>query len=114
MIKVFLSSAYTKGRMNNNLFEHFDMGNKLIDAGFAPFIPLLNHYMEIHKLRDDKTWLSIDLEWLAQSDAVLRIPGDSDGADGEVARAEELGIPVFYTLESLIEHYKKQLQWITQ
>lgn len=38
---------------------------------------------------------------LAHCDAVLRIEGASHGADGDVRIANELGLPVFYSLSEL-------------
>jgi len=38
---------------------------------------------------------------IARCDAVLRLPGKSKGADGDVAQAELLGIPVVMTADQL-------------
>jgi hypothetical protein len=38
---------------------------------------------------------------LDRCDAVLRIPGDSRGADMDVARARELGLPVYFEVDEL-------------
>jgi hypothetical protein len=38
---------------------------------------------------------------LEKCDAVLRLPGDSKGADNDVRLATELGIPVYYRLEDI-------------
>jgi hypothetical protein len=38
---------------------------------------------------------------LSRCDAVLRLPGASRGADLDVARARELGLPVFERVEDL-------------
>ncbi|WDZ77515.1 DUF4406 domain-containing protein [Ensifer adhaerens] len=38
---------------------------------------------------------------LALCDAVLRLPGDSKGADNDVRIARERGIPVYYRLEDV-------------
>lgn len=38
---------------------------------------------------------------LQHSDAVLRLPGDSRGADQDVAIARERGIPVYFSLEEV-------------
>ncbi len=38
---------------------------------------------------------------LERCDAVLRIPGESRGADLDVARARELGIPVYATVDEI-------------
>ncbi|GAG05287.1 unnamed protein product, partial [marine sediment metagenome] len=39
--------------------------------------------------------------WLEVCDCVLRLPGESAGADLEVERAKELGIPVYLTPEQI-------------
>lgn len=38
---------------------------------------------------------------LAHCDAVLRIPGASAGADLDVARARDLGLPVYYCIDEI-------------
>lgn len=38
---------------------------------------------------------------LERCDAVLRLPGQSRGADLDVARARELGLPVYFDIEEL-------------
>lgn len=48
-------------------------------------------------------WLAVDLAWVAAADAVLRLPGESVGADREVAEAERLGIPVFHSIDDMIQ-----------
>jgi hypothetical protein len=41
---------------------------------------------------------------LQHCDAVLRLPGESTGADQDVAIARERGLPVFHRLDELLEH----------
>lgn len=78
-------------------------GNQLLDAGCAPFVPHLAHYWEtVHGPRPYEDWMRIDLAWLAAADAVLRLPGESSGADRETALAERHGIPVFHRLDDLL------------
>lgn len=48
-------------------------------------------------------WYEQDLAWVAVSNAVLRLPGESTGADKEVEFATANGIPVFHDLKELIE-----------
>lgn len=38
---------------------------------------------------------------IGQCDAVLRIPGESKGADGDVKLADKLSLPVYYRLEDI-------------
>lgn len=47
-------------------------------------------------------WLGIDLAWVDVCDFLVRLPGESAGADAEVARAYERGIPVFFNLNSAL------------
>jgi hypothetical protein len=47
-------------------------------------------------------WYGVDLPWVAAADALLRLPGDSVGADLEEVEARHRRIPVFYDVESLL------------
>jgi hypothetical protein len=38
---------------------------------------------------------------LEHCDAVLRLPGESTGADQDVAIAQERGLPVYYDLDAI-------------
>ncbi len=75
----------------------------LITKGFIPIVPHLYHY--IHAGWDaspgEDTWLSLCKPLVSLSDAVLRIAGESQGADDDVQVALLDGIPVFYSLEEL-------------
>ena len=44
----------------------------------------------------------MDLEWLEVCDCLVRIAGESIGADREVEYMRQLGKPVFYTIEELL------------
>lgn len=48
-------------------------------------------------------WLRLDNYWLEVSDVVLRLPGESNGADKEIELANELMIPVFYSVEDFLD-----------
>lgn len=101
MKKIFVSGPYTKGDVAINVKKAIDVTNELIDIGFAPFCPHLTHFLHMSKPQDYNKWLEIDNEFLKVCDAVLRIPGDSNGADLEVKLALELNIPVFSSIEEL-------------
>ena len=81
-------------------------GIALLVMGHAPFIPHLNFYFE-QKIKSwgfkltHEDYLKWDFEWVKQSDALLRLPGTSNGSDQEVQLAKELGIPVYYSLEEV-------------
>lgn len=107
MIKVYIASPYTKGDVAVNVRTQLEMANKLMDLGFAPFAPLYSHFQHMAFPRPYEDWINIDLEWVKVCDAVLRLPGESKGADGEVLYAHDLNIPVFYEnqIYDMIKHF---------
>ncbi|MCP3929320.1 MAG: DUF4406 domain-containing protein [Bacteroidetes bacterium] len=105
MIKVYIASPYTLGDTASNVKLQMDTTEELFSKGFAPFTPLYYHFQQIAHPRPEQHWIKIGLEWIKVCDAVLRLPGKSKGADGEVAFAGTLNIPVFYSVEELCAHY---------
>jgi len=102
MKRVYIASPYTKGDTAANVRRSIDAFNQLIELGFVPFSPLLSHFIEmIHPMSWEK-WLEWDFAWLDQCDYILRLAGESKGADMEVARAIGLGKPVFYSIDELM------------
>lgn len=107
--KVYIASPYTSsGNQARNVGISIDVFIKLLDAGFTPFSPLLVHFIEIQYERDYDVWLQYGLEWMKICDCVLRLPGESKGADAEVKMAGELGIPVFDSIEELQDYYLRE------
>jgi hypothetical protein len=103
--KVYIASPYSIGSKLDNVRRQIDCADELMNRGFAPFVPLFNHFQdEIHP-RPEKDWIEIDLEWVKVCDCVLRLEGESKGADGEVEYANSIGIPVFYTIDDLNAYY---------
>ena len=105
-IKVYIASPYSIGNKEDNVKKQINMASKLIDANFAPFVPLLYHYVEQAHPKNYDKWLAIDLEFLSSCDCVLRLRGESKGADIELMEARKLGMPVFYSLSDLMNAYK--------
>lgn len=79
-----------------------EVGNVLLGAGYEPMVPHLNHFWEERHPNAYEDWMRVDLAWVRRADAVVRIPGESSGADREVALAQSLGIPVFQWCEFAI------------
>lgn len=102
--KVFLSCAYSKPDPETNTRVACEAFQKLFDDGrCVPFTALWGHF-HIRFLSigyDYDKWLDWCFEMLEGCQALLRLPGESSGADREVAIAKQLGIPVFYSVEEL-------------
>jgi hypothetical protein len=104
-IKVYIASPYSIGDQAINVKMQIDMADQLMTLGFAPFVPLLSHFQHMIHPRPYQDWVDIDLEWVKACDCVLRLPGESKGADGEVALAGELSMPVFYEIRDMVYYY---------
>ena len=105
MIKVYIASAYMIGDVAVNVKRQIDVADILIENGFAPFAPLLSHFQHMVHPRPYSGWVKLDLEWVKACNCVLRLEGESKGADIETEFANSLNIPVFYNIESIIKHY---------
>ena len=86
----------TSGEPGPNLNAAAVAAAELLLAGFFPFVPHVTWIL--HAIRPDvavNTWQRWDEYWLRSCDAVLRLPGESRGADEECKLAERIGTPIF-------------------
>lgn len=111
IIRVYIAGAYTFGHQADNVRVAIDAGDSLLRAGLVPFIPHLAHFWHISHPHAYDTWLNWCLSWIPQCDALLRLPGNSPGADREVALAQSLHIPVYHDITVLIEHATSGDAW---
>lgn len=95
--------------MAENVRRAVCAGNNLRALGHTPFVPHLTHFWHFLYPHNIEYWYAYDLEWLESCDAVFRIGGESAGADKEVARALELGKPVFYSYADIQTSIGKRL-----
>jgi len=111
-IRVYISGPYSNGDCGENVRVAMTVGDILMRAGFVPFIPHLAHFWHISFPHTYDEWLDWDLAWLSTCDCMLRLPGQSPGADKEVAMARALRIPVYYSVEEVIDKaHPKHLIW---
>lgn len=96
MKRIYVAGPYTLGDVAQNVATAIKAGDDLLDLGYVPFVPHLTHFWHMLRPRLYPEWVRYDLQWLPFCDGLLRLPGDSDGADREVQKATELGIPVFF------------------
>lgn len=111
MLRVYIASAYTAdsdAQRLLNVHKQIKAYNRLILNGFFPFCPLLSHYADEAHFRATgqripyASWLALDMAWLAQCEAFLYL-GSSPGADKEKAEAERLGLPIFTSVDQILE-----------
>jgi hypothetical protein len=99
---VYVAGPYTKPDPCVNTRTAIMAGDRLLSAGLVPFVPHLTHLWHTVTPRPYQDWLDYDMHWLKVCDAVLRLPGESSGADKEVAEAGRLGLPVFHSIDGVI------------
>lgn len=111
--KVFIAGPYSERQEeveatgaveDQNVMNALRAADELFNLGYVPFVPHLFHFWHYACAEHPRIeWMKMDLEWLTVCDAIYRMPGDSKGADREVATAIIHGIPVFRTTEDLLK-----------
>lgn len=97
-MRIYVAGPYTHGDQAVNARNAIFAGNACRLYGHVPFIPHLTMFWHMIAPHDYQFWMDYDLEWLSICDAVLRLPGESEGADVEVAWALEHGLKVYYNV----------------
>ena len=102
-IRVYVAGPYSGGEPEMNVRVAVLAGDELLNAGLVPFVPHLCHFWHYLCPRTYEEWMAYDLAWLEVCDCLLRLPGESSGADAEVAEMERLGKPVFHLIADVLE-----------
>lgn len=68
----------------------------LREEHLVPFCPQFSVISEMVKARSYEEWLAFDFEVIENCAAVIRLPGESPGADRECEFAKSIGLPVFH------------------
>jgi hypothetical protein len=116
---VYVAGPISRGNLVENIRHAHEAGMALLKAGLSPIVPHSNCFwgnltkggyhlpsafvpeiLPAGTTHED--WYGADAELVRRSDAVLRLPGESVGADGEVALARMIGLLVFKTVEDVI------------
>lgn len=94
MKRVYISGPITKGNRSFNFYQASEAQRILLEAGYAVLNPMLSMaHMDGHNISWE-TWIASDLAFIEVCDLIVRLPGESKGADLEVAHARERNIPV--------------------
>lgn len=119
-LMVYIAGPISKGDLCENINQASRAFKTLAKAGLAPLCPQWSCFSgkaevsatggSVYALAttdgngmSHKEWLDVDLEFVARSDAVLRLPGESTGADTEVTFARNRLIPVFHSIDDVLK-----------
>lgn len=107
---VYVAGPYTHPDPIENTHKTIAIADDLNATGLVtcivPHLTLLWHMVSPH---EEGYWYDYDLASLRRCDALLRLPGESSGADKEVRYARIYDIPVFFDKAGLLEWAPHQL-----
>lgn len=96
--------AATREAVAANIEAARQVGIQAARLGWYPVIPHANTaHMELDLQHDDEFWLGGTLELMTRCDAVVLVDGweGSVGTHGEIAKADQINLPVFRSLDLL-------------
>lgn len=100
-MKIYISSPYTIGDAGHNIRAQIHAAEYIRSIGHIPYVPLLTHLWHLISPHEHDYWLEMDEVWVATCDALVRLPGESKGADREVQLARDLGKQVYMSLSAI-------------
>ena len=108
--RIYVAGSYSAPNVVevlNNMRRGMRKSVEVLLAGYAPFCPWLDYQFNLMLQEGEELILehfyNYSLAWLEVSDAILVLPNSekSKGTQAEIERANEIGIPVFHSLEDL-------------
>jgi hypothetical protein len=109
---VYIAGPYTGGDTEENVKKAVEAGNYIRRESWWNIVPVIPHLLHLAHSIEPKAygyWMAWDLDLLARCDALLRLPGDSPGADIEVKTAMDWGMPVVYDIDYCISVARDRL-----
>jgi hypothetical protein len=104
-MRVYIAGPYSKGNQEENVDRAIDTAEELIRAFHIPFVPHLYHYWHRRYPHEYSLWTGQGIEWLQVCQALIRLPGESPGADVEIQVAHKNNIPVFDSVDIFLRWY---------
>jgi len=97
----YISCPLTLGNRNHNWFQAAEAQRLLMQAGYAVHNPAHALMFPAQNQFTWHEWLAMDEVVISRCDLIVLLPGESKGADREVAYARKRGIPVLTLDEAL-------------
>ncbi len=101
MIRVYVAGAYSADNVIDllaNMRRGIRLAVQVQKLGFAPYVPWEDFTRHLRASFTLEDCYGVSMAWLEVSQAVIVVPEgqeQSSGTQAEIARANELGIPVF-------------------
>ena len=108
--RIYIAGPIGKVNRLPNCINAIKVADQVMAMGLCPWVPHLDYWWNEISPKSYEEWLAWDFKWIEVCDAILRIPGESPGADREIDYAKKCGKPIFYSLEELKDaiHYAQE------
>ncbi|QDU39706.1 hypothetical protein Mal4_40520 [Maioricimonas rarisocia] len=111
---IYIAAPYTQPDPAANTHYVLQVADALLKAGATPLVPHLSLLWHVVSPKPYDFWLAYDRELLIRCDAVMRIPGFSNGATDECRFAESLDIPVLTARSAAVDDCVRVVRhWIS-
>jgi hypothetical protein len=102
---IYLAHPISKGNQFQNVRNAVIEADKLMKLGYIVFNPGLSalHDMII-KDTPYELYMTQDFAWIEKCDCLIRLPGESSGADREIEHARANGKQVFYGVRAFLDY----------
>lgn len=90
----YIAGPYSAGDPVQNTRDAMLVGDELTGWGYAVYVPHLSLFWHFLRPHEIDFWYSHDIAWLLKCDVLVRLGGESEGADNEVQTAHANGILV--------------------
>lgn len=100
---VYIACPYTLGDVAVNVHNAIQAANKGVELGAIPYIPIWTHFWHLVTPKPWEFWIEMDEYFVSLADIIWRLPGESKGADLEVAQALNEGKAVVYSESELYD-----------
>lgn len=99
---IYIAAPLTKGHRIANIRAAIDAAERIAVRGHQVYIPHLYDLWELIHPHNYEFWMEQDFRWIVKCDILVRLPGESLGADREVEFATKRNMPVFHGLEAFM------------
>ncbi len=93
-MRVYISGPISIGDQFLNARAAIAAAAEVMALGHEPFVPHLTFLLHMHTPQSYERWMAYDFAWIDCCQALIRLPGESKGADREVAFANQKHIQV--------------------
>jgi len=111
--RIYVAGPYSADNVIQ-ILENIRIGQRVsvevLLAGFAPFCPWLDYQFQLMLRPGEKLtvhdYYEYSMAWVDVSHAMLVLPGweHSTGTLAEIERAKEVNIPIYYSMEEMVEN----------